>query len=131
LSGAAKYPAGARPSKCYLFIYVQFEIIRKGTITFRFERFFNLVSWQEIHEHYSQIDRRIPPFACCVQEGNRPYYSNTLLEFKLIDGIEIPDALTDEDAVAGETNAHGQVLPPVIFAQQPIDMTGDTKVQEH
>jgi hypothetical protein len=58
-------------------------------------------------------------------------YSNTLLEFKLIDSIEIPDTLTDEDAAAGRANAHGQVLPPVIFAQQPIDTTRGTKVQEH
>jgi hypothetical protein len=35
-----------------------------------------------------------------VQEENRPYYPNTLLEFRLADGIDVPDTLVEDGGVA-------------------------------
>jgi hypothetical protein len=47
----------------------------------------------------------------------------------LADGVDVPDAIGEDGGVAGGTNAHGQVLPPVVFQQQPIDTTGGWKIQ--
>jgi hypothetical protein len=51
------------------------------------------------------------------------------LEFRLEDGIDVPVTLGKDGGVSGGTNAHGQVVPPVIVQQQPIDTTGRGKIQ--
>jgi hypothetical protein len=49
------------------------------------------ITWVQIHEHFSGIDQRIPPFSCYVPGENRPYYDQTLLEFRLLDAASVPD----------------------------------------
>jgi hypothetical protein len=57
---------------------VEFEIIRKGTICYIHEVIPNMLTWAEIHAHFSSIDKRIPPFESYLNEENRPYYSETI-----------------------------------------------------
>jgi hypothetical protein len=69
-------------------VTVSFEVFRKGTISFMYERIQNMVSWQELHQHHAETDKRIPPYACYIPEEDRPYYPNTILEFGLNDSVE-------------------------------------------
>jgi hypothetical protein len=98
-------------------VTVNLEVCQKGAISFMFESISNIVSWPEIHAHYAEIDKRIPPLACYVQEAIGPYYPNTLLEFELTDGADVPDTLGEDGGAARGTNAHGQILPSAIFQQ--------------
>jgi hypothetical protein len=86
-------------------VTVSFEVFRKGTISFMYERIPNMVSWTDIHSHYAAIDRRIGPFGCDINEENRPDYPNTLLEFRLDGKVEVPDTLGEDGGVPGRTNA--------------------------
>jgi hypothetical protein len=63
--------------------------IRSGSIIFVHEVILNMVTWQEIHGHYSSFDRRIPPWECYINEENRPYYPDAPLNFRLAKDIEI------------------------------------------
>jgi hypothetical protein len=105
-------------------ITVSFEVYQNGSISFMFERIFNVASWSEIHAYYSEIDKRIPPLACYIREEKRACYANALLEFRLADGIDVPDTPGEDGGVSGGTNAKGQILPLVIVPQQPIYTRG-------
>jgi hypothetical protein len=80
---------------------VEFEVIRKGEIKSIHEDIPNMATWAEIHAHFSSIDERIPPFDCYIDAENRPHYENTLLSFRLADGIEIPDTTREFGGAAG------------------------------
>jgi hypothetical protein len=82
---------------------VSFEVIRKGTITYILDVIPNMVTWQEIHGHFSSFDKRIPPFECYINEENRPYYSETVLSFRLAKDVEIPDTTREFGGAAGES----------------------------
>jgi hypothetical protein len=64
-----------------------------------------------------------------MPEENRPYHDKTLLEFRLAEGMEVPDTTGESGGAARGTNHRGQVLPPIIFPKVAIDTTGGTKVQ--
>jgi hypothetical protein len=52
-----------------------FEVHRKGSISFMYERIPNMVTRSEIHEHYAKIDKRIPQLTCHIQEEIQRYYT--------------------------------------------------------
>jgi hypothetical protein len=110
-------------------VAVRFQICHKGEIRFIHEFSPTMVTWAEIHAHFLNIDRRIPPYGCCVEEENRLYYPNGMFKFKLAEGVEVPNAWGEDGRVPGGTNANGQVLPPVVFPKPEIYITGDMKVQ--
>jgi hypothetical protein len=87
-----------------------------------------MVTWDEIHAHFSSIDERIPPFECYVNEENAPYYDGTLLLFRLSDGIEIPDTTRGFSGAPGGVSRGGFLLPPIVFPAEPIDLS-EGKVQ--
>jgi hypothetical protein len=96
-------------------VAVEFEAIRKGKIKFILEVIPNMVTWAEIHAHFSSFDERIPPLDCYIDEENRPYHPETLLEFKPAKGIEIPDTTRGFGGAAGGVSRGGYLLPPIIF----------------
>jgi hypothetical protein len=67
------------------------------------------------------------PYDGYIPEENRPYQDNTLLEFRLADGVEIPDTTEEAGGAAGGVNPRGQVLPPIVFPKPAIDTTGGGK----
>jgi hypothetical protein len=104
----------------------RFSLCRKAAITFTHERIPNM-----IHSHFTAIGPIIPPYDCYIPEEIRPYYPNTMVEFRLADSASVPDALWEDGGVSGGMNAHGQVLPPVIFPKGPIDTTVGSKDKAH
>jgi hypothetical protein len=112
-------------------VSVSFEAIGKGSITFIHEVFLNMVTWREIWGHYSNIDRRICPWDCYVDEEKRPYFMDTMLSFRLKKGIEIPDTTHEFGGVSGGQTPHGDIHLPIVFPAPPIDTTSpaDPKVQ--
>jgi hypothetical protein len=106
----------------------EFEIIRKREIKFIRERIPNMDTWAEIHTHFAEEDQRIPAFSCYIVEENRPYQDNTLLEFRLADGVDVPDTTGCFGGAAGGVSPGGCILPPIIFPKAPMDTTGVTKM---
>jgi hypothetical protein len=107
---------------------MEFEVIRKGKIKFIHEDIPNVVTWADIHTHFSSIDERIPHFECYINEENRPYPDNPLLSSRLADGIEIPDTTRGYSGAAGGISRGGLVLPPTVFPAKPIDIS-EGKIQ--
>jgi hypothetical protein len=87
-----------------------------------------VVSSSDIHTHFLVIDHWIPPYDCYVEDENRPYQDDTLLEFRLVDGSEVPDTTGVEGGATGGINSQRPALPPIIFPERPIDTTVGTKV---
>jgi hypothetical protein len=104
-------------------VSVTFEVIRDGCITFIHEVIPNVVTWREIHGHYSNIDRRICPWECYIDEEKRPYHPETGLRFRLNTSVEIPDTTREFGGVSGGQTPLGNILPPIVFPKPPIDTT--------
>jgi hypothetical protein len=102
-------------------VSVAFEVIAKGCITFTHEVFLNMVTWREIHAHYSSIDHRICPWENYIDEDLRPYYSETQLRFRLNKSLEIPDTTHNFGGVSGGQTPTGLILPPIVFPKPPIN----------
>jgi hypothetical protein len=109
-------------------VAVQFEVIQKGKIKFIHENSPNMVTWSEIHAHFAGIDQRIPRFSCYLSEENRPYQDNMQLDFRLADGVDVPDMTEICGGAAGGGNQHGHILPSIVFQTTLIDTTGETKM---
>jgi hypothetical protein len=52
---------------------VEFEVIRKGCITYTHENIPNMASWADIHAHFLSFDEGIPPFESYINEDIRAY----------------------------------------------------------
>jgi hypothetical protein len=96
-------------------VAVEFVVIHQGKIRFIHENIPNMATWAEIHAQLAYEDRRIPPFSCYVDKENLPHYENTLLEFRLVGGMEIPDTTGAFGGAAGGVSPGGYVLPPIVF----------------
>jgi hypothetical protein len=94
---------------------VEFVVIRTGAICYIHEVIRNMVTWAEIHAHFSSFDKRIPPFECYLNDENRPYYSETKLSFRLAKGVEIPYTTREFGGAAGGVSQGGFLLPPITF----------------
>jgi hypothetical protein len=109
-------------------VAVEFEVIRKGKIKFILEVIPNMVTWAEIHAHFSSFDERILPFDCYLNKIIRPYSPDELLEFEIAKGVEIPDTSRGFGGAAGGISRGGFLLPAILFPKGPID-TPEGKVQ--
>jgi hypothetical protein len=58
----------------------------------------------KFHAHFAEEDERIPSFDCSINEENRPHMDHTLLEFRLAQGVEIPDTTRGFGGAAGGAN---------------------------
>jgi hypothetical protein len=94
-------------------VAVEFEIIRILTVRFIDERIPNMATWAENHAHFAEDDQRIPPFSCSIDEENRPHYDNTLSQFRLADGVDVPDTAGARGGGAGGISPKGYILPPI------------------
>jgi hypothetical protein len=94
---------------------VEFEAIRKGSISYIHEVIPNMATWAEIHAHYSSFDKRIPPFESYVNEENRPYHDDMRISFRLVKGVEIPDTTQEFGGASGGVSQGGFILPPIVF----------------
>jgi hypothetical protein len=112
-------------------VSVSFEVIKEGCNTFIHEVIPNMVTWREIHGHYSGIDQRICPWESYVDEELKPYQPDTMLRFRLNKSLEIPDTTREFGGVSGGLTPSGNVLPPIVFPNPPINTTSptDPKVQ--
>jgi hypothetical protein len=83
----------------------------------------NMTPRTEIHARFARIDQRIPPYACDVVEEVRPYYDQTRITYHLGKDVEVPDTTGNDGGAAGGDNCRCQVLPPIIYPTDPIDVS--------
>jgi hypothetical protein len=115
-------------------VIVRFEVQdrdHRGFINYEGFKFSNMQPRPEIHEFFSMIDTRIPPYAEYIDVDDRPYPESGTINFNLQDGILVSDLSSNSPAAEGGDNGHGINLPPIIPVQEPvapIDLSAGTKV---
>jgi hypothetical protein len=74
----------------------RFPACRNGLITFIQEDILNMSTWAEVHANFQAIDGRIPPYHCYGEEENRSYLMQSILEFHVKSGHEVPATLGED-----------------------------------
>jgi hypothetical protein len=100
---------------------IAFEVKNHGWITFPDNNVSNMTTRQEIYDHFSPEDPRIPPFAEYIEEESRPYHDGDLVRFNLKGFIEITDRSNESPGRNGGDNGRKFILPPIIYGKPPLD----------
>jgi hypothetical protein len=110
---------------------IAFEVKDHGWITFPDNNVSNMTTRQEIYDHFSVEDPRIPPLIEYIEEDTRPYHDGDLVRFNLKGFIEITDRSNEGPGRDGGDNGRKIILPPIVYGNSPINTTSPTnpKVQ--
>jgi hypothetical protein len=110
---------------------IAFEVKDHGWITFPDNNVSNMTTRQEIYDHFSVEDPRIPPFVEYIEEDTRPYHDGDLVRFNLKGFIEITDRSNEGPGRNGGDNGRKIILPPIVYGNSPINITSpaNPKVQ--
>jgi hypothetical protein len=104
-------------------VTISFEVKDNGWIEFPDNGISNMLSRQEIYDHYFAIDPRIPPLAEYIEEDTRPYHTGTPICFYLKAHLPITDRSDERPGRLGGDNGTGIQLPGIKYGARPINTT--------
>jgi hypothetical protein len=82
-----------------------------------------MLTRQEIYNHFSVIDPRIPPLAEYIEEDTRPYQDGVPVCFHLKAHFPVTDRSDEGPGRLGGYNGSGIDLPVIKYGVKPINTT--------
>jgi hypothetical protein len=102
-------------------VSINFEVKDNGWIENINNIISNMLSRQEIYDHYFALDPRIPPLAEYIEEDTRPYRTGVPICFYLKAHIVVTDRSNEGPGRLGGDNGTGIDLPKIKYGVQPIN----------